>query len=211
MPERTTPEWVAREGTAGSAQGGLSDGAAVSAVHDPGSGPAPSSSLDPALARAGGRDRDPAGRPRQDRPRDALGRPLPYGAPGVEPVSEEPLPAERTLQRARELAAEGRPFSAHEVLEARWKHCPPQERPFWQGLAQVCVALTHAARGNQVGAARILDRGLGRLAEYAAAESVPTYGVDIAEVADCARQRVSAGLDRGAIDLGVSPGEGPSA
>lgn len=37
------------------------------------------------------RDRDEEGRPRQARPRDKLGRPLPYGAEGVEPVSEEPL------------------------------------------------------------------------------------------------------------------------
>ncbi|MGB7982957.1 MAG: DUF309 domain-containing protein [Candidatus Nanopelagicales bacterium] len=138
------------------------------------------------------RDRDPAGRPRQERPRDALGRPLPYGATGVDPVAEEPLPADQTLARARGLLAEGRPFSAHEVLEARWKHCPAQERMFWQGLAQVCVALTHAARGNQVGAERILERGLGRLDGYLAAGSAPTYGVDIAEVGRCARQQVTA-------------------
>jgi hypothetical protein len=45
---------------------------------------------------SGARDRDSAGRPRQARPRDAMGRPLRYGDPGgVEPVPEEPLPAER--------------------------------------------------------------------------------------------------------------------
>ena len=107
-------------------------------------------------------------------------------------MSEEPLPARQTLQRARELVAEGRPFSAHEVLEARWKHCPSQERPFWQGLAQVCVALTHAARGNQVGAERILERGLGRLSGYVDEESAPTYGVDVAELTACARRQVTA-------------------
>ncbi len=106
-------------------------------------------------------------------------------------MSEEPLPPHETLERARWLLAEGRPFSAHEVLEARWKHCPESERPFWQGLAQVCVALTHAARGNQVGALRILERGLGRLDEYAAVVPAPTYGVDLAEVAVCARAQVT--------------------
>ena len=65
------------------------------------------------------RDRDVSGRPRQDRPRDELGRPLPYGAKGVEPVSEEPLPPDQTLAVARELVDQGRPFAAHEVLEAR--------------------------------------------------------------------------------------------
>ena len=93
------------------------------------------------------RDRDTKGRARQARPRDALGRPLPYGAEGVEPVSEAPLPPEETLKAARELVEAGRPFSAHEVLEARWKAGPTEERDLWQGLAQVCVAMTHAARG----------------------------------------------------------------
>ena len=59
------------------------------------------------------RDRDARGRARQARPRDALGRPLPYGAEGVEPVSEEALPADETLSVARELVRDGRPFSAH--------------------------------------------------------------------------------------------------
>ena len=71
-----------------------------------------------------GRDRDQHGRAQQARPRDALGRPLPYGAAGVEPVSEEPLPPEETLAAARALLDQGRPFSAHEVLEVRWKTGP---------------------------------------------------------------------------------------
>lgn len=61
------------------------------------------------------------GRARQARPRDALGRPLPYGAEGVKPVSEEALPLEETLGTARELVKADRPFSPHEVLDARWK------------------------------------------------------------------------------------------
>ena len=139
------------------------------------------------------RDRDVSGRPRQDRPRDELGRPLPYGATGVEPVSEEPLPPDQTLAVAAELVDQGRPFAAHEVLEARWKECPIEERALWQGLAQICVALTHAARGNAVGAERILDRGVGRLEEYAATGVGPLYGIDLAGVIACARDRVRPG------------------
>ncbi|SFB70827.1 hypothetical protein SAMN04487968_10164 [Nocardioides terrae] len=133
------------------------------------------------------RDRDRAGRPRQARPRDALGRPLPYGAEGVEPVSEEPLPPLETVAEARRLLAEGRPFSAHEVLEARWKDCPDAERPLWQGLAQLCVGLTHAERGNLVGARRLVERGAAHLEAY----DGPTYGLDLAAVLRCARERTA--------------------
>jgi hypothetical protein len=136
-----------------------------------------------------GRDRDETGRARQARPRDALGRPLPYGEVGVEPVSEEPLPPEETLVAARALVEEGRPFSAHEVLEARWKAGPEQERDLWQGLAQLCVGLTHALRGNPVGARRLLERGIGRLEQYGTTAG-PTYGLDLGWVVTCARERV---------------------
>ncbi|MET0695213.1 MAG: DUF309 domain-containing protein [Propionibacteriaceae bacterium] len=135
------------------------------------------------------RDRDPAGRARQARPRDALGRPLPYGTPGVEPVSEEPLPADETVAFARALVAEGRTFSAHEVLEARWKAGPVAERDLWQGLAQICVGVTHAARGNPVGAERLVERAAGYLARYGATGG-PTYGVDLDEVVTWAQRRI---------------------
>ncbi len=130
------------------------------------------------------RDRDEAGRARQARPRDALGRPLAYGAAGVVPVPEAALPPADTLAEARRLVAQGRPFSAHEVLEARWKAGPPAERLLWQGLAQICVGLTHAARGNAVGAKRLVERGLARVDEYAATGG-PTYGLDLADVRRC--------------------------
>jgi len=135
------------------------------------------------------RDRDTEGRARQARPRDALGRPLPYGTVGVEPVSEEPLPPEDTLAAARDLVGAGRPFSAHEVLEARWKAGPVEERDLWQGLAQVCVAMTHAARGNQVGADRLFDRAAQRLTAFAETGRW-AYGLDLDAVAEHARNHV---------------------
>lgn len=142
----------------------------------------------------GERDRDATGRPRQGRPRDELGRPLPYGSAGVEPVPEDPLPPLETLDRARELVAQGRPFAAHEVLEARWKAGPDEERDLWQGLAQICVGLTHAARGNTTGSARLVERGAARLAQHSASGG-PTYGLDLAEVVACARARAASGTD----------------
>jgi predicted metal-dependent hydrolase len=69
------------------------------------------------------------------------------------------------------------------VLEARWKAAPPEERDLWQGLAQVCVGLTHRQRGNEVGAVRLLLRGAGRLEDYAG----PSYGVDVVSVVEQAR------------------------
>jgi hypothetical protein len=126
------------------------------------------------------RDRDDAGRPRQARPRDATGKPLPYGDPrGVEPVPEVTLPPDESLALAQELLDGGRAFSAHEVLEAAWKAAPEAERELWQGLAQLCVGITHAQRGNVAGSARLLERGISRLRPYAAA---PPHHSDVAGI-----------------------------
>ena len=138
------------------------------------------------------RDRDRSGRPRQARPRDALGRPLPYGSVGVEPIAEEPLPPVQTLVLARSLVESGRHFAAHEVLEARWKAGPVEERDLWQGLAQICVAFTHAARGNSVGALRLLERGATLLEKYGSGED-SAYGLDLPAVVSCARKQLSTG------------------
>jgi uncharacterized protein len=127
------------------------------------------------------RDRDPQGRAKQARPRDRLGRPLPYGSVGVEPVSEEPLPPLETISYAHEMLAEGRPFSAHEVYEARWKAGPASERELWQGLAQLCVGITHAERGNRVGALRLIGRARRRLETYTATGG-PVYDLDLGEI-----------------------------
>jgi uncharacterized protein len=135
------------------------------------------------------RDRNEQGRAQQARPRDALGRPLPYGATGVEPISEEPLSAEATLAYARRLLDDGRPFAAHEALEVRWKSCPDEERELWQGLAQLCVGLTHKARGNAVGASRLVDRAAVRLEAYEQAAG-QSYGLDLTALIACARGRV---------------------
>jgi uncharacterized protein len=135
------------------------------------------------------RDRNAQGRAEQARPRDALGRPLPYGEPGVEPIDETPLPPAETLAFARRLLDEGRPFQAHEALEVRWKSCPDEERELWQGLAQLCVGLTHHARGNAVGAARLVERAAGRLASYEVT-GAPTHGLDLDALVACARSSV---------------------
>ena len=125
------------------------------------------------------------------RGRDRLGRPVPLGDPGaVPPVPEEALPPDEALALAQALLDEGRAFGAHEVLEASWKAAPAGERDLWQGLAQLCVGVTHLQRRNAVGAARLLRRAAGRL------PAAPPYGIDPAlggwagDLAD----RVGAGL-----------------
>lgn len=135
------------------------------------------------------------------RARDAAGRPVPAGSPeAVEPVPEQALPPDEALALARDLLAQGRPFFAHDVLEARWKAAPDDERGLWQGLAQVCVGLTHLQRGNAVGGARLLRRGAGRLHGWTG----PAYGVDVPAVVRRALARaeaVEAGRDGPAVEL----------
>jgi hypothetical protein len=127
------------------------------------------------------RDRDPAGRPRNARPRDGLGRPLPRGPAGADRVPEDlSLPPAEALALAQDLLDSGRPFHAHEVLEASWKQAPEPERELWRGLAQVAVGLTHAQRGNARGAVALLRRGAERVGGYAAA---PPHGIDAAGIA----------------------------
>jgi hypothetical protein len=96
------------------------------------------------------------------RARDALGRPVAQGSPeAVAPLPEAPLPPEEALDLAQSLLDEGRAFFAHEVLEAVWK---AQGRDVhWQGLAQLCVGITHLQRGNVEGAVTLLRRGAGNL------------------------------------------------
>jgi hypothetical protein len=110
------------------------------------------------------RDRDAAGRARNSRPRDALGRPLDRAQAGDERIPDNLVlagPAAAAL--ADQLLRAGRPFHAHEVLEASWKSGPAGERDLWQGLAQIAVGLTHAHRGNARGAVTLLRRGVERV------------------------------------------------
>lgn len=114
-----------------------------------------------------GRDRDAAGRPRNARPRDSLGRPLARGAEGFLPYDEPALPAEQALAAAQRLLDDGRPFTAHEVLEAVWKQTGGTERELWRGLAQLMVGITHGLRGNDAGASALLQRAADHLACFA--------------------------------------------
>lgn len=123
------------------------------------------------------RDRDPSGRARNARPRDELGRPLPRGAPDVARAPEGLVrSADETLAEAQRLLDAGRPFHAHEVLEDAWKATDGPDRELWRGLAQLAVAMTHAARGNAVGATSLFRRSAETLAPFA---EHPPFDVDV--------------------------------
>ncbi len=116
------------------------------------------------------RDRDPAGRPRNARPRDGLGRPLDRAdgpGSGADRIPDDlVITGAEAAALADRLLRDGRPFHAHEVLEAAWKSGPASERDLWQGLAQIAVGLTHARRGNARGAVALLSRGADRVRGY---------------------------------------------
>ena len=157
------------------------------------------------------RDRDAAGRARSARPRDALGRPLPRGAAGDQRLPDDlALPPAEALRLAQQLLDDGRPFHAHEVLEASWKTAPAAERDLWQGLAQIAVGLTHARRGNARGAAALLRRGADRVAGYAGGAPHDIDAATVCRVARDAAARIerdglaAAGADRMTVRL-VTP------
>jgi hypothetical protein len=152
---------------------------------------------------AAARDRDLAGRARNARPRDALGRPLPRDAAGQQPLTDEPaLPPGQALELAQRLLDEGRPFHAHEVLEAAWKAAPAAERDLWQGLAQLAVGVTHALRGNPRGAVTLLSRGAARIGRYQAAGP---HEVDVAGL--CQRTAELIRLIESGSPAGLKPAE----
>lgn len=83
---------------------------------------------------------------------------------------------EETVREAQRLLDAGMPFHAHEVFEDAWKSGPAAERELWRGLAQLAVGLTHAARGNATGGARLLRRGAAALAGFA---GLRPYGIGV--------------------------------
>ena len=111
---------------------------------------------------------------------------------------------------ADRLLRDGRPFHAHEVLEAAWKSGPAGERDLWQGLAQIAVGLTHARRGNARGAVSLLRRGAARVrsseagagSEAAMGRSARPFGMDIASFL-AATDELAVRIERDGLD-GIS-------
>ncbi|MFJ7269933.1 DUF309 domain-containing protein [Streptomyces sp. NPDC099050] len=126
-----------------------------------------------------------------------------------------------TVAQAQRLLDAGMPFHAHEVFEDAWKSGPGAEAPLWRALAQLAVGLTHSARGNAVGGARLLRRGASALAGLYAAggaavpEAGAPYGMDLSGIVRWARElagRVEAGavVDAAAEAPHLTGGPGPA-
>jgi hypothetical protein len=115
---------------------------------------------------------------------------LPYGAQGVARQPEGVVRApEDTVAEAQALLDAGKPFHAHEVFEDAWKSGPDEERALWRGLAQLAVGLTHAARGNVSGGARLLRRGAGAVEGWTAETGRRRpYGMEVPGLAVWARE-----------------------
>lgn len=101
---------------------------------------------------------------------------------------------EETVTQAQALLDAGRPFHAHEVFEDAWKSGPDDERDLWKGLAQLAVGLTHSARGNLTGGARLLLRGAGAIeagkesGKKSGKRGERPYGIDVDGLVRWARQ-----------------------
>jgi uncharacterized protein len=153
------------------------------------------------------RDRDATGRPRNARPRDALGRPLPYEPDEADesskPSGDAAGPADLAelevadfptlLAGAQRLLEAGRPFEAHELLEAAWKRAPQSQRPLWRALAQLAVGITHTLRHNPAGARAVLTRSAEELDRWASGGAVPPYRIDAPELARAAYRMAVSG------------------
>ncbi len=100
-----------------------------------------------------------------------------------------PLPPGAALAAAQHLLDTGRPFQAHEALEAAWKAAADDERGLWRGLTQLAVGMTHLARGNVRGGVAVLVRASDNLAPYA---EHPPHDVDVAGLRGWIADRVTA-------------------
>jgi uncharacterized protein len=104
--------------------------------------------------------------------------------------------SEDQLQAGLSLIRAGRFFEAHEELELAWRAAPAEERDFCQGLVHVAVAWYQAARANQVGTARQLDKAIRRLGPFAPAH----LGVDVAGILE-QLQAAQRAVARGSLEL----------
>ena len=84
------------------------------------------------------------------------------------------------LSLGARLYAGGYPWHAHEVLEELWQESSGDDRPFLQGLIQLCAARHHAMSQNRHGALTLLKRSERNIKKV----SPQHRGVDLVPIAD---------------------------
>jgi predicted metal-dependent hydrolase len=71
-------------------------------------------------------------------------------------------------------------FACHETLESVWKDQAGSQREFIQGIIQIAVGYYHLLNDNELGAGKLLRRGLDRIGQFA-----PVFlGVEVSTLAN---------------------------
>jgi predicted metal-dependent hydrolase len=99
------------------------------------------------------------------------------------PMNEPPTPSEdASLKVGVDQFNQGEYYACHDTLEAIWMEATVSEKPFFQGILQLAVALYHLGNHNWRGAAILLGEGIRRLEPFE-----PNYRqVDVTALLDCA-------------------------
>lgn len=105
---------------------------------------------------------------------------------------------------------QGEYYACHDTLEAIWMEATAVEKPFFQGILQMAVALYHLGNHNWQGAAILFGEGLKRLEPFE-----PTYyGVDVTQLVNCGfawleALQVSGPTQVAVIADAIAPGPNP--
>jgi uncharacterized protein len=79
---------------------------------------------------------------------------------------------------------QGEFYACHDTLEAIWMESLETDKPFFQGILQMAVALYHWQNGNVRGATILMGEGINRLGKY-----LPDYAeVDVAQLIEDGRR-----------------------
>ena len=98
-------------------------------------------------------------------------------------------------------------FAAHELWEDVWRELAGDERLLVQGLIQIAAGLHHLERGQTHAAARVLARGVSKLATWTAAPPSPRAPATSLPIAALAHD-VARLLETLAVPGGAAPDRG---
>ena len=99
------------------------------------------------------------------------------------PFSPPPSPSDAESFRVGiDQFNRGEYYACHDTLEAIWMEAQISEKPFFQGILQLAVALYHLGNHNWQGAAILLGEGIKRLEPFE-----PSYrDINVTALLDCA-------------------------